>query len=200
MKKIFTFIVLTFTSTLFLTSLASAQGVSSAGVQQGMGTFAGLINTFNSTIVKALGTLFLSGAVVAFFWGVAQFIWGMRSGKPEVLTNGKQFMIWALIGLFVMFSVYGIIRFAQSIVPGLDSNTITIPNVQFGGTGATAGGAGAIGSSDTMLTCSDGITKYSQANGPGSCPTELTCQDGVTKYYSNRDPVVVCPPMSNGGI
>ncbi len=135
MKKTFTLVTFSVGAFLLLASYVSAQ-VTATGAQQGMTTFAGLINTFNSTVVKALGTLFLSGAVVAFFFGVAKFIWGLRTGAEKAITDGKQFMIWGLIALFVMFSVYGIIKFAQNIVPGLNSDTITIPSVNYGGSGS----------------------------------------------------------------
>ena len=132
-----TFIVATITSlvgVLLLTSSASAQ-VTSA--QQGFSTFAGLVNNFNSTVVKALGTLFMSGAVVAFLWGIVQYIWGVREGKPEKISAGNQFMIWGLVALFVMFSVYGIIRFMQKVTGTDTNNTITIPGINLGGSSGT---------------------------------------------------------------
>jgi succinate dehydrogenase/fumarate reductase cytochrome b subunit len=135
MKKTFTLIAASLITFFVLADIASAQA-SATGVQQGFSTFAGLITAFNNTVVKALATLFISGAVVAFFFGVTQFIWGLRQGKEGAITNGKQFMIWGLVALFVMFSVYGIIKVAQSLVPGLDSATITIPSVNYGGSGS----------------------------------------------------------------
>ena len=134
MKKSFTFTLLTLTTFFVFSHFASAQ-VSAVGAQQGLTTFASLITTFNNTVVKALATLFLSGAVVAFFFGVATFIWGLREGKTDAITNGKQFMIWSLVGLFVMFSVYGIIKVAQSLVPGLNATSITVPDFNMGGNG-----------------------------------------------------------------
>ncbi len=133
-------IVLTFLSALVLLapSLVMAE-VSAVSAQQGLTTFGTLITTFNNTIIKALGTLFMSASVVAFFYGIVQYVWGIRDGKLEAINAGKEFMIWALVALFVMFSVYGIIKFFQKIVPGLDSASITIPNVIFqGGGGGTA--------------------------------------------------------------
>ena len=136
MKKNLTLVAVTLTTFLAISYTAFAQ-VSAVSAQQGLTTFAGLITTFNNTVVKALATLFLSGAVVAFFFGVAKFIWGLREGKADAITNGRQFMIWSLIGLFTMFSVYGIIRVAQSLIPGLNSSTITVPDFNIGGSGAT---------------------------------------------------------------
>lgn len=170
MKKPFLLAACSFGAFLLLSSLASAQ-VTGAGVQTGMGTFADIINTFNRTVVKALGTLFMSGAVVAFLFGLAKFVWGLREGDPKVLTNGKQFMIWSLVALFVMFSVYGIIKFFQGFVPGLGQTTITIPEVNYG-----TGGTG---------------------NNVGNQQQTFTCPDGVTKYYDQSDYNTVCSNSNN---
>jgi hypothetical protein len=160
MKKNLILVATTLITLLAISATASAQ-VTAVGAQQGLTTFAGLITTFNNTVVKALATLFLSGAVVAFFFGVAKFIWGLREGKSDAITNGKQFMIWSLIGLFVMFSVYGIIRVAQSLVPGLNSSTITVPDFNMGGNGLgspTSGGS----------TGGNGLGAPSSGGGTGS--------------------------------
>lgn len=75
----------------------------------------------------------MAAGVVAFFYGIVEYIWGRRQGNIEKTKNGNQFMTWGLIALFVMFSVYGIIKFAQNIImPGTDFNTITIPGINFG--------------------------------------------------------------------
>jgi hypothetical protein len=47
-------------------------------------------------------------ALVVFFWGLVQYI---RSGKA---AGGKDIMIAGLVGLFIMVSVWGIIRIAQN--------------------------------------------------------------------------------------
>lgn len=163
MKKIFT--LLTLSSVVFIvsSSLVTAQG-SATGVQAGLSTFADVIKTFNTTVVQALGTLFMSGAVVAFFYGVATFVWGLREGDTKVITAGKQFMIWSLVGLFTMFSVYGIIKFFQgTLLQGYDASSITIPDVNYGG-----GAGGAVGGGGTAGGGSGGAVGSGGAAGGGS--------------------------------
>ena len=181
-------IALTSLLTLFflLPALLSAQ-VTAASAQQGLTTFAGIITTFNNTIVKALGTLFMSASVVAFFYGIVQYVWGIRGGKIEAINAGKEFMIWALLALFVMFSVYGIIKFFQKIVPGLDSTSITIPNVIFEG---SAGGGGTAGSGAVGGAGTGGGTAGS--GGVNQQQTVYTCPDGITKYYNQSDYTLAC--------
>ncbi len=93
-----------------------------------------LIGNFRTNVVEALGMLAITAAVVAFFFGVVQFIWASREGKDTEMTKGKNFMLWGLIALFVMFSVWGIIKFAQSFFgPDMSSTNITIPSFKFNG-------------------------------------------------------------------
>ena len=118
--------------TLIVPITAFAQNAA-ATVGEGFGTFAGLVSTFTTTVVKATATLLLSLALIAFFWGIVQFIWGSRQGDATKAKNGKDFMVWGMIALFVMFSVYGIIRFGQGILFGnSDVTTIKIPSFDFG--------------------------------------------------------------------
>jgi len=139
MKKSFILALVSFTSFFFLTSVASAQlETSAAGAAQGISTFADLITRFTTQVISALGTFFLSAGVVAFFYGVVQYIWGLRQGDAGKAKIGNEFMIWGLVGLFVMFSVYGIIKIAQSLIPGLNATVIDIPRVNFGGSGSAA--------------------------------------------------------------
>ncbi len=51
-------------------------------------------------------------ALVVFFWGLVKYI---RSGKA---AGAKDVMIAGLVGLFVMVSVWGIIRIAQNTLLG----------------------------------------------------------------------------------
>lgn len=126
----------------------------SANVSQGITTLASLIDTFTNTVVKSLATLFLALALLAFFYGIVKYIWGMREGKAEEVKNGNQFMTWGLVALFIMFSVYGIIKLGQGIFfNGADVTTITIPNINFkSGTSADVLGGGSNNSASRVNT------------------------------------------------
>jgi hypothetical protein len=120
---------------LFITGLVTDHAfaeVTALGVAQGIGTFAGLIDVVTGTVVKAAGTFLMAAAMVVFFYGLVEFIIASRKGDGPGITNGKVFMVWSLAALFVMFSVYGIIKFGQGIIfQGNDVNTITIPELNF---------------------------------------------------------------------
>jgi hypothetical protein len=74
------------------------------------------------TLIPIVFTL----GLLLFFWGVVKYIWSEGNGKEE----GKKFMIWGVIALFVMSSVWGIIRFVQGEIPGLGNNSsMPIPKI-----------------------------------------------------------------------
>jgi hypothetical protein len=52
--------------------------------------------------------LVLALALLFFFWGVAKFI--LNADNDEKRTEGKKVMIWGIIALFVMVSVWGLIN------------------------------------------------------------------------------------------
>ena len=47
-------------------------------------------------------------AVLFFLYGVMEFIAG--AGNEEKRTQGKRHIIWGIIGIFIMISVFGIMR------------------------------------------------------------------------------------------
>ena len=98
MKKTFTATILGLSSFFLLTSYASAQGLTS-----GFTTLSTVIDSFTNTIVKSLGSLFMGAAVVAFFYGIVQYVWGAREGNEKKIQDGNQFMIWGLVALFEYF-------------------------------------------------------------------------------------------------
>lgn len=146
MKKSFIVSACSFLTFLLLPSIVSAEATI-AGATTGVTNLSSLVTTITTSLVAALGTLLLAAGVVAFFWGVVQYIWGVREGDGTKIKNGNQFMLWAVIALFVMFSVYGIIQVAQSLIPGLNATTIKIPRFDFQtgqGEGTNAGNGGGL--------------------------------------------------------
>ena len=59
----------------------------------------------------AITVLFLSAAIAVFFWGLVKFIW--HAGDEKTLEDGKKMMIWSLVGIAVIFSMWAIVGFIQ---------------------------------------------------------------------------------------
>lgn len=47
-------------------------------------------------------------AILVFFWGIFKFV--ANAGDPKAQAEGKENLKWGLVGLFIMVSVFAIIR------------------------------------------------------------------------------------------
>lgn len=76
-------------------------------------------------LINPLIAIVVAMALLVFFWGLAKFIFRV-GGDEKAVEEGKKIMIWGLIALFVMVSVWGIIGFMQRalLLPG---NNTPIP-------------------------------------------------------------------------
>jgi len=68
-------------------------------------------------------------AILFFFYGLAMYI--LKAGDPKAADEGKSIMIWGIIAIFVMTSIYGIVGFIQRSA-GMDraaiSNPVVVPD------------------------------------------------------------------------
>jgi hypothetical protein len=58
-------------------------------------------------------------AFLYFLYGVVKFIYNIND--PEKKNLGKSHMLWGLIGLFIIFSVGGILQVLNSVLSGMFS-------------------------------------------------------------------------------
>ncbi len=65
----------------------------------------------SGSLVGLLIPVAFSLAVLFFFWGLGKFIF--YAGSDVQRAEGKQIMIWGVVALFVMASIWGIINFFQ---------------------------------------------------------------------------------------
>lgn len=100
----------------FAPALASAQ---SLGNLQTLLTSVGKLVDLALPIVVAL-------ALLAFFYGLAKSIFAGAEGKEE----GKHLMIWGVVALFVMVSVWGLVRFIGRAFNIEQGSSIEVPKVQ----------------------------------------------------------------------
>jgi hypothetical protein len=61
-------------------------------------------------IVRPLIVLLFAIALLYFLWGVTRYIWSLSKGGKDGIDNGRKHMIWGIIGLGIMLSVFGIIN------------------------------------------------------------------------------------------
>lgn len=70
-------------------------------------------------------------ALLGFFWGLAMFI--LKGADPAAQKSAKSMMIWSIVALFLMVSIWGLVNFIGSTL-GVGAgtggnNTPTIPTV-----------------------------------------------------------------------
>jgi hypothetical protein len=108
-------------SIFFLPLFVSAQTVPFNNVQQ--------IVTGIRDVVRLLGPIVYSLAIIFFFWGVGKY--ALASGNPKSVEEGKGIMIWGAVAIAVMSSLYGLVLFLQ-VAFGVTNRTIpispTVPN------------------------------------------------------------------------
>jgi hypothetical protein len=76
-----------------------------------------IVQKITNAIILPLVSLVFLAAFLYFVYGVVKFL--INTDDPEKRAQGKQHILWATIGLAIMMSVYGIIRFvAQTVGQG----------------------------------------------------------------------------------
>lgn len=73
----------------------------------------GIINAATALITGILIPLAFALSLFYFFWGVAKYI-RTGAGSDKATEEGKKVMVWGIVGIFVAFSIWGIIKFIQS--------------------------------------------------------------------------------------
>jgi hypothetical protein len=68
----------------------------------------GIIGIINTVMVPVIFAL----AFLVFIWGVFQFV--VNAGDETKRTEGRQFILWGLLGIVVLFSVWGFVNLLLS--------------------------------------------------------------------------------------
>ena len=98
-----------------------------------------------SAIIGTLVPFIIGLAVLVILWGLFNYIAG--AGDEEKRGEAKQYIIWGIIGVFVMLSIWGLI--------GIVSNTFNIGNTTL--------------PVPSVVPCPDGSVAIPQADGTIQC-------------------------------
>jgi hypothetical protein len=71
-------------------------------------TINALLGKIATLIINPLIILGFVVATIFLFYGIVQMIWGAADGSD--LEKNRKNVMYGVIGLFIMFSVYGILR------------------------------------------------------------------------------------------
>lgn len=118
---------------LFRLSLAALILLSPLAVSAAPNTFQDLANLIVTILDNATTVLIVLGIVV-YFYGISTNILKFGEGDKEKFRN---YMVWGVIVLFVMVSIWGILRLLQSTLFGdsvspTDGSSQQAPSDQFG--------------------------------------------------------------------
>jgi len=80
------------------------------------------LNRVSGAILNPLILILFSVAFIYFAWGVVNLI-NADAGKKEEARNA---VIWGLVGMFIMFSTYGIIKL---LLDTFEINKDTVPYI-----------------------------------------------------------------------
>ena len=72
-----------------------------------MDSIANIFNWASCTLVKSVIPFLVTLAAVGFIWGVIQYF--MNPDNEEKRKKGKDYILWGLIALFVIVSMWGLV-------------------------------------------------------------------------------------------
>ncbi|OGZ06954.1 MAG: hypothetical protein A2942_01315 [Candidatus Lloydbacteria bacterium RIFCSPLOWO2_01_FULL_50_20] len=78
-----------------------------------------LVGKISTEILNPIIAIMFSLALAYFIYGVAAYLWNPEN--EEARTTGKRGMLWGVIGMFIMVSVFGIMQFLIRSI-GADPN------------------------------------------------------------------------------
>ena len=99
-----------------------------------------ILKNFVTYLINPAILLIFTAGFFLFVWGLVQFLLNLDKGGEN--DEGKQHMLWGIVGMFVMASVYGIIALLDNTFElGAFSGTpdmsryenINLPQNLFGG-------------------------------------------------------------------
>ncbi|HSE35560.1 MAG TPA: hypothetical protein VLB83_05585 [Candidatus Paceibacterota bacterium] len=73
-----------------------------------------MIGKINTQILNPIIAIMFALATVYFIWGVVQYIWNPES--DEAREKGRSVMIYGIIGMTIMMSVFAIMKFVISSI------------------------------------------------------------------------------------
>lgn len=112
MKKLFSLVVVTISSLGF----SFAQGAQNGMVLSGETVYQNVIKYLFNPILQLITVT----AFLYFLFGVMMFIWRKSNGgEGEDINDGKRHLVYGMVGLFIVFSINGILYILNTTVGGL---------------------------------------------------------------------------------
>jgi type IV secretory pathway VirB2 component (pilin) len=66
-------------------------------------------------IIKAI--LGLTGTIALIYFIIGGFMWMTAAGNMDKIKKGRDTLIWATLGLVIIFSAYSLLKFVFNVLP-----------------------------------------------------------------------------------
>ena len=86
-------------------------------------TFKDLVSIIIAGVLNPMVPLLFGAALVFFLWGVTTYI--LHGAEEAKRQEGRQMMIYGIVGLFVMLSVWGLVN----VLAGTFGFSVIIPQL-----------------------------------------------------------------------
>lgn len=80
-----------------------------------------IISKINTTIINPLIFVLFGIALVVFLYGILEYV-AKSHGDPAAIKAGSKHIGWGLLGMFIMFSVFGFLQIMINSLP-IDQQT-----------------------------------------------------------------------------
>lgn len=88
-------------------------------------TLSGIIFSLN-TLIQIIFGILLGIAVLVLAYGIFKFI--ARAGDENARKEGRSFILWGILGIFVMVSIWGLVNILVNTL-SLNNEPTTVPNI-----------------------------------------------------------------------
>lgn len=139
-----------------LTAFSPLAAFATLGDTNGGASATSALTTISNVIGQAT-PIVIALALLGFFWGLAIYIF--NAGDEKKKTQGRSIMIYGILALFIMLSVFGIIGALQATFNIRGSQVLTsqdIPTVQTNT--SNSGFGGLFGNTSGTQTCTTSFT------------------------------------------
>ncbi len=93
---------------------------------QNLGGVTSLVTQIGGIVARIIPIIFAL-AIIYFFWGLVVFL--RAAGDPKAQEAGRNQMIWGVIAIAVMLSIYGLVYWLQTTLGISNVNTVNLPTV-----------------------------------------------------------------------
>jgi ABC-type nickel/cobalt efflux system permease component RcnA len=92
------------------------------------GNLQGVLITIGEVVGLAVPVA-ASLVMVAFFWGLAMYLFNFGEGKDDKQKQGKSLMIYSVLVMFVMVSIWGIVELFAYSFDITTGGTLPVPQI-----------------------------------------------------------------------